>query len=304
MPAAPVPVNFNPASANFEAFGNGVAGDEAAILTQFAADNALLYRPKSPSPNYPGILFADYTVFPYAYDHLSTTSGRFIDFGNFCTKGNVIDITQAVLGVVNYDSPFDWGFMAVQLDQHLPNILLVSKQRGPTNKTLPVTPASNQVLSLEGNFDTYFTLYCPQQFEQEALSVFTPDLMALLIDDAAPFDVEIVDKWMFFYSRRPFNSLDPGLYRRLFSILATIGRKIVGQTALYQNQQFVEADAAPPAPAPTGGSFQWDPSIVPDKSLPPGEQLQQKSTLPGFVLGSVGLVGVFVLMVLLAAHVL
>ena len=37
-----------------------------------------------------------------------------------------------------------------------------------------------QVLSLEGDFDRYFTLYCPKEYERDALYVFTPDLMALL----------------------------------------------------------------------------------------------------------------------------
>lgn len=51
--------------------------------------------------------------------------------------------------------------------------------------------ARDQVLSLEGDFDRYFTPYCPKQYERDALSVFTPDLMALCIDEAAPFDIEI-----------------------------------------------------------------------------------------------------------------
>lgn len=43
------------------------------------------------------------------------------------------------------------------------------------------------MLSLEGDFDRYFTLYCPGDYERDALYVFTPDLLALLIDESRHF---------------------------------------------------------------------------------------------------------------------
>ena len=66
---------------------------------------------------------------------------------------------------------------------------------GGTN--LPSQFSKDQILSLEGDFSEYFTLYCPREYERDALYVFTPDLMALLIDQTSTFDVEIVDDWMF-----------------------------------------------------------------------------------------------------------
>ena len=55
--------------------------------------------------------------------------------------------------------------------------------------TLPATFRRDQVLSLEGDFNRYFTLYCPRQYERDALYVFTSDLISLLNDEADPFDV-------------------------------------------------------------------------------------------------------------------
>jgi hypothetical protein len=129
--------------------------------------------------------------------------------------------------------------MALHLDRKLPNMVLDSKANnglfGGTN--LPAYFDKKQVLSLEGNFNEYFTLYCPQQYERDALYVFTPDLMALLIDNAAPFDVEIVDDWMFVYSQTAFPSTAPGLYQRLFQIVDTVGAKTLTQTDRYVDER-------------------------------------------------------------------
>lgn len=106
---------------------------------------------------------------------------------------------------------------------------------GSTN--LPTYFTNDQVLSLEGDFDQYFTLYCPRQYERDALYVFTPDLMALLIDEAAPFDVEIVDEWMFVYSSKPFDPLSRLTYERLFRIADTVGAKTLRQTKRYKDER-------------------------------------------------------------------
>src|SRR5690606_7535742 len=95
-------------------------------------------------------------------------------------------------------SVHQWGFLAVGLDRRLPHMVLDSRANnrmlGLSN--LPAGFRRDQILSLEGDFDRYFTLYCPKEYERDALYVFTPDLMALLIDEAAPYDVEVVDHWM------------------------------------------------------------------------------------------------------------
>src|SRR6478609_9747463 len=73
---------------------------------------------------------------------------------------------------------------------------------------LPASFQRAQRLSLEGDFDRHFTLYCPEGYEQDALYLFTPDIMARFIDHAAQLDVEIVDDWLFLYARREVSTLD------------------------------------------------------------------------------------------------
>jgi hypothetical protein len=208
-------------------------------LTGFARDNGLQYLSEQPDPMLPGCIFQVGSS-RGAYDYLMTTSGRSVDFGNYrYTTGNGKNSTT-----------HRWGFLAMRLDRRLPNMVLDSKANnglfGGTN--LPETFDRSQVLHLEGDFDKYFTLYCPNEYEQDALYVFTPDLMVLLIDDAAPFDVEIVDDWMFVYSATPFQPLAAATYQRLFTIVATVGAKAVTQTQRYHDDRVTTPGANIVAP--------------------------------------------------------
>ena len=115
--------------------------------------------------------------------------------------------------------------------------------------------------------------------------MITPDLMALLIEQATPFDVEIVDNWMFLYATHPFDSLDPGVYRRIFQILDTVGTRIVGQTTFFSDPHLGPMPIEPPQ---TGWHFTPNPALFGEHS-PDGTRLRPKSQLPGCTLRSASL---------------
>ncbi|WP_199190225.1 hypothetical protein [Cryobacterium sp. N22] len=118
------------------------------------------------------------------------------------------------------------GFCAVRLSTRLPHILLRA-QDGPGDRfTLVDLPASSQRLSLEGDFDDYFTLYCPEKYERDALYLFTPDVMARLIDRVRGFDVEIIDDWLFLVSSRDVVTLDPDAWQGLYDAVGALSDKI------------------------------------------------------------------------------
>jgi hypothetical protein len=204
-------------------------------MDRFARANGFTFSPESPNPGYPGAIFHVGDT-RKATEHFRTAEGRFLDFGNY----------QYSTGSGKNRSTRQWGFMAIELDRKLPHMVLDSKANnglfGGTN--LPATFHKDQILSLEGDFNEYFTLYCPKQYERDALYVFTPDLMALLIDNAAPFDVEIVDAWMFVYSATPFPAAQPAVYQRLLRIVETVGAKTLTQTDRYQDDRAAAPFAA------------------------------------------------------------
>src|SRR5690606_23027033 len=108
----------------------------------------------------------------------------------------------------------------------LPNIVLDAVGNNTLfGSNLPARFDRDQRLSLEGDFDQYFQLYCPEGYERDALYLFTPDIMARFIDNAAQLDAEIVDDWLFLYSKRKLSTLDPATWAWLFSVVAALMTK-------------------------------------------------------------------------------
>lgn len=132
------------------------------------------------------------------------------------------------------------GFIGIGLDRALPHMYLASAQRGATRAYVPPFK-TEQRLSLEGDFDRWFRLYCPREYERDALYVITPDVMALMIDEAPGFDIEIVDDWLFIIARRPFDMADSRVLDFAESVSATLGSTTARQSARYRDERSEEA---------------------------------------------------------------
>jgi len=208
-------------------------------LSSFAQHNGFQFSPQSEAPYYPGMIFTQGRD-RKALDHIRAASGRYFDIGNF----------RYIVGSGKNQRTYNWGFLAFKVDRALPHMLLdATSNNSLFGSNLPTLFSKDQILSLEGDFNKYFTLYCPREYERDALYVFTPDLMALLIDEAAPFDVEIVDDWMFVYSSRTFSTASPGNYERMFRVIETVGAKTLSQTDRYSDERvagFAANVVAPP----------------------------------------------------------
>nr|WP_243848693.1 hypothetical protein [Lysinibacter cavernae] len=201
-------------------------------LFYFANENGFRFTPLTTNPFYPGMIFNIGSGRQSSNRIHSAPNQRFFDMGTM----------RFVTGSGKNQTTHIWGYLTFQLDRRLPHIVLDSKQNngnlfGLEMSNLPSSFSKDQRLSLEGNFDDYFTLYCPSQYERDALYVLTPDLMALLIDHSAPFDVEIVDDLVFVYSQRGFDLSDEALTRRLFGILDTVGAKTLRQSHRYADDR-------------------------------------------------------------------
>ncbi|MGO4104519.1 hypothetical protein AB4Y63_11240 [Leifsonia sp. YAF41] len=227
-------------------------------LDRFAQANRLVAEPLSPSLDYPGAIFGRGSA-RAGFDRIHSNGGRTLDLGNY----------RYTTGSGDERTTHSWGYLALQLDRRLPHMLLDSRSNhglfGTTN--LPISVARNQQLRLEGDFNSYFTLYCPHAYEPDALYVFTPDLMALLIDNAGGFDVEIIDDWMFIYRRTPFTMTDPATLQRMFTIAGTVGTKTLSRTERYRDERLTAAGAHGTDNAPPGA----------DEVAPAGRRLKHKN---------------------------
>lgn len=131
--------------------------------------------------------------------------------------------------------PLQASFVAIPLERTVPNIVLLSTSLG-VMKIAGIAVDPSQRLSLEGDFDTRFTLYCPTGYERDALEIFTPDFMQLLIDTTEGCDVELVDDWMFVYSR-PGRYTIPGALDGLVTVTERVQAKLRRQTARYRDER-------------------------------------------------------------------
>lgn len=215
-------------------------------LSRFAQANGMTYEPRITDPPLPGMIFGIGRS-RMASDLVRGTRPRFVEFGNY----------QYTVKHDKSSTTYRWGYVAVKLDVPLPNIVLDAKGNNSFGSNLPASFAKAQRLSLEGDFDRFFDLYCPEGYERDALYLFTPDIMARFIDSAAQLDVEIVDDWLFLYTQRRASTLDPATWAWLFGAVGALIVKL-DQWSRWRDERLLAenpAAAASARPAPGAGAL-------------------------------------------------
>ena len=211
-------------------------------LDRFARANGMTYTPQYDAPGLPGMIFS-IGGSRQATDIVRGDRPRLVEFANY----------RYTTGSGKNRQTHTWGYVAVKLDTPLPHIVLdATSNNSLFGSNLPLTFDRDQRLSLEGDFDRYFALYCPADYERDALYLFTPDIMARFIDNAAALDVEIVDDWLFLYAKRDFSTLDPQTWAWLFSVVGALLDKLA-QWARWRDER-LEAEHAARRDAATLGA--------------------------------------------------
>ncbi len=233
-------------------------------LARFAEANAMSYVPTLADPRLPGMIFSQGHS-RAASDLVRGERPRFVEFANY----------RYVTGSGKNQSTHKWGYVAIKLDVPLPHMLLDAVgNNGLFGSNLPTSFDRDQRLSLEGDFDTYFSLFCPRGYERDALYLFTPDIMARFIDNAAELDVEIVDDWLFLYAKRDLSTLDPATWAWLFATVGALLEKFA-QWSRWRDDRLA-TDASARATGVGGGAAGdaggvADPfAAAPDLRPPPG----------------------------------
>lgn len=201
----------------------------------FAAENGFLHRRFGNAPPPVGVLFGGDTAVRVT-DQLIDPSSREVRSrtGTAAVRvslGNAAPSTKPAEGKsgTSTRTTGNIGYLHVALPAPSTHYLLDGKANNRHGGSVAWNLQTSQKLSLEGNFNDYFTLYCPPGRERDALQIFTPDVMALLIDHGAAWDVEIVDDNLFVYSSRTLSSKRPRDIQRLLQFADLVVPKLGGR---------------------------------------------------------------------------
>ncbi|WP_434811910.1 hypothetical protein [Microbacterium sp. bgisy189] len=254
------------------------SGENWYRFDRFAKANGMTWYPTASNPPLPGMIFSLGSS-RQATDILRGSEPRLVEFGNY----------RYTTGSGKNKTTHKWGYVGVHLSSPLPHIVLdaVGNNGLFGSSNLPAAFDKDQRLSLEGDFDKYFHLYCPQGYERDALYLFTPDIMARFIDNAAALDIEIVDDWLFLYAKRDFSTLDPNMWNWLFSVVGALLDKLA-QWERWRDERLAAQAAAQAFPQPqpvhaADGGAQALPFAAPVESFTPprgvakqGQRLQRR----------------------------
>jgi hypothetical protein len=210
------------------------AWEQNVKLYRFAKANKFSFKTSLSNPAYNGMIFniGDNRL---AESILTSQDSPMFEIANYTysqTSGSGDD---------RHTTYYHYGYIMIQLNKKLPHIVLDSKANnaslfGANLSNLPESFNKDQVLSLEGDFDKYFTLYAPKEYEQDALYVFSPDLMAMFIDQSSEFDAEIIDDKLFIYSSKHFDFSDMTLVQHLFDTIDKVGSLAIHNTNHYKDE--------------------------------------------------------------------
>lgn len=138
-----------------------------------------------------------------------------------------------------------WGYACMRLNRDMPHMVLDATQNNLFQRfsNLPDTFGNEQKLSLEGDFDSYFTLYAPAQYKRDALYLFTPDVMAKFIDHGKSYDIEVIDDVLYMYSATVVRLESGESLRTILEIIDVIADEIKDQNQNYRDEHHTTLDA-------------------------------------------------------------
>jgi hypothetical protein len=180
-----------------------------------------------------------------------TLADRSVDYkGMIFTTGRDREILEALrfpggLTIGNYEyttggpknrTTYTFGFIHQELSRALPNMVLDAKADNLGGITsLPAYFGKGRRLELEGDFNNYFDLYVPEDYETDALYVFTPDVMQSLVDEGRHYDIEVVDNELDFFKRTRIDITSETEIQRILRMVGSINKELKKQTVLYKD---------------------------------------------------------------------
>lgn len=207
-------------------------------LDRFASVNGISFLLNQKDPAYNGMIFDE-------------GHSRRIKEGFRLGDGVEIGNYEYTTGSGKNQQQHTFGYVSVPIDRRLPHMVLDARHNnflGMSN--LPDAFSGDQSLKLEGDFNEHFNLFAPKAYERDALYVFTPDVMASLIDNGKQFDMEVVDDRLYLYKTTYFDLTSQTQLEQVLTIVSKVGSEVRKQSTNYSDERV--SDRSQNRVAPTG----------------------------------------------------
>lgn len=167
--------------------------------------------------------FAEINGWHYkSYGDPDQESGIMFKQGNGGSISNIIEgvIDGRQFRIIEYDfsvgsgkskKTYYYAVFAFKFNGSFPHIYL-------NNKYNSYGLSVGEKIPLSSEFEKRFTLFAPKEYEIEALEIFTPDILANLLDNGFPHDVEFINQEVLIFTNgqiNDFNQLEKEFKRAL-----------------------------------------------------------------------------------------
>lgn len=209
-------------------------------IRSFATANGMEYRATMSTGKRSGIVF-DHGYSRGLANVLISGKHGFDEIGTFTYETNESDASTMR----------SLGYVRIKLPRRLPHMVLDSKSNNYLVghlSNLPEALTKNQRISLEGDFDRYFTLYAPAEYEVDAFYVFTPDVMQALISAAYRYDCEVINDDFYLFTKSHIAIHKQTVMQEIVAISRVLRQEVVGQSRNYSDERvgnFSENRVAP-----------------------------------------------------------
>lgn len=191
--------------------------NEAVFIRRFAQSNDLQFIKDSAHPDYPGSPFRLNTHVPFA---VRSKSSQFYELGYL----------RPTFSKRRSNSSKTYTYLRLKLPYTLPHIIM-RKQRG--GSILPWQISDVSKFHLEGEFGTTFDTLVTRGHEQDALYIFTPDVMERFINVAKEFECEIVNDEFYLYTTKKIMIINPRNLEAYSQVIGHILAKFAPQSTKY-----------------------------------------------------------------------
>lgn len=220
--------------------------------TQNALAHGWHYELEVDPREHPGSLFRK-GVRGWAESAMHVHEPRYTEVGNYTFQAEQGKSLKALERI---------GYVCVQLDRRLPHLFLEAQGRERV-RPYDLGFSGAQRMDLEGDFRSFFRVYAPAGYGEDALFVLTPDLMRLLVEEAPGCDVEIITDCLFVYAPGAFDLTTPHPLGVALRIAETIGARTAQRSSRYVDERADHPDLVDPSGARLATSRRWILTLVP-----------------------------------------